>query len=1214
MRHSSLAHLVIHDSSVDARVNDSSVGLVSRAMRERAVAHPSPSRRRVRFVDDEDDDEWMTLANNPNSTMTRAPSTTTDADADADAARAIETTMTRDAPVPMATPTPRETTPRETTSSAVKERIAAFERARVDDASDASARAPSSSRARERSWSSTPPAPRFEVAAPATVDGSSPRTPASAASTSSRASASSASRAVERVTEDVRAVRVALFESSVAAVAAVDAEVASWEASARAGRTAPATTRVDDEDADSRDRARRVTRRAGSDLETLRRTHDAREARVTERRRRWMETETRESRRFGVGVARRRSTSSASSGPVFLTGVPASSSKHANYVDERASRARDDGESLLKLAAFTALRNHAERNRAARSAANDLGMIRRAPILRRAFEGLRSHAVACAPRTRAMLEACETFVAATNRRVRRETLRRWRRATKDASLERTCAAIHNVRCAHAALCHWELFAARAFWKRRARELATRYADGRLKIYAFYGWARHARRANERRIAVRARMFGMSALEAKRAIHQTRDRTAADAREAMELAARELFETTCLRGALRAQVTTSATLVRTLLAARRFTATDDDVVWASTASARVRGVGTMRRHKSAGLGARIVDETRRDALARDRDDVVASRTAATIEEEEATRSMGMMTVDVDALSADAYETALEHQKSLRDAREATRRCVDARSALHETTVAASRLTANADARANAAMQGARDAVEEADKAERLVIEAECAADVAEKRAEALAASGAHRDDADVTEAFGLAADAATRAVALSSAHVAAARVAERATRVAEEHAAARELVAARAAEEIEEAKERVRDAEALVMTTAKIERELKVRALDASKLLRRVVGPSAGVAYDDRNVFVRRERDDVVFSPTKTRSADEKKDARQRATWESFGDGDDDDDDDVRDAFIDTRGMSLRPGEWHTLAQCAAQAHGKRLAMKTFRGFASHVVWRRRQREASQLAFVTNVFTSWACRARENQTRRKLIERVVDEVVEADRARRLGAYVACFRAHAKWRRARSEELSISLRRVVEPTITRPAFQHWRRKVSNIFLARRVISAAIDAWRRRLAKPAYASDFYCAYDAFHAWRSLTRERRVARRRRQTAVEYRRVSLALKTLRVWRRAARRRRDRHHRVHRILHHRRLERERRFARRVLSLWRVEASRRRRLARCVETRLRRLALGVLLAWRAAARAAVITRTTTTARASPVRDVPWRPFSPSTRVR
>lgn len=1188
-------------------MNDTNARLVARAMRDRATA-PSSSRRRVRFADE---DDWMSTAD-ANSTVTRAPTTTTEEE-DA-TARAIETTKD-DASVPMATPTARETSPA-TTSSAVKERIAAFERAGGADASGAFARASSASR--EWSWSSTPPAPRFEVGAPAAVDGSSPRTPTSAASTSassratsSRASASSASRAVERVTEDVRAVRVALFESSVAAVDAVDAEVASWEASSRARWTAPSATCVDDEDADSRDRARRVTRCAGSDLEALRRTHDAREARVRERRRRWMETEAREPRRFGVGSARRRSTSSASSGPVFLTGVPASSSKHANYVDERASRARDDDASLLKLAAFTALRNHAERNRAATNAANDLGMIRRAPILRRAFEGLRSHAVARAPRTRAMLEACETFVAATNRRVRRETLRRWRRATKDAGLERTCAAIHNVRCAHAALCHWELFAARAFWKRRARELATRYADGRLKIYAFFGWARHARRANERRIAVRARMFGMSALEAKRAIHQTRDRTAADAREAMELAARELFETTCLRGALRAQVTSSATLVRTLLAARRFTATDDDVVWASTATARVRGVGTMRRHKSAGLGARIVDETRRDALARDRDDVVASRTAATIEDEETMRSMGMMTVDVDALSADAYETALEHQKSLRDAREATRRCVDARSALHETTVAASRLTANADARANAAMQGARDAVEDADKAERLVIEAECAADVAEKRAEALAASGAQRDDADVTEAFGLAADAATRAVAASSAHVAAARVAERATRIAEEHAAARELVAARAAEEIEEAKERVRDAEALVMTTAKIERELKVRALDASRLLRRVTGPSVGGAYDDRDVFVRRERDDVVFSPTKTRSADEKKDARRRATWESFGDGDDDDD--VRDAFIDTRGMSLRPGEWRTLTQCAAQAHGKRLAMKTFRGFASHVVWRRRQREASQLAFVTNVFTSWARRAHANQTRRKLIERVVDEVVEADRARRLGAYVACFRAHAKWRRARSEELAISLRRVVEPTITRPAFQHWRRKVSNIFLARRVISAAIDAWQRRLAKPAYASDFYCAYDALHAWRSLTRERRAARRRRQTAVEYHRVSLALKTLRVWRGAARRRRDRHHRVHRSLHHRRLERERRFARRVLSLWRAEAHRRRRLARCVETRLRRLALGVLLAWRAAARAAVITRTTT-ARASPVRDVPWRPFSPSTRVR
>ena len=168
---------------------------------------------------------------------------------------------------------------------------------------------------------------------------------------------------------------------------------------------------------------------------------------------------------------------------------------------------------------------------------------------------------------------------------------------------------------------------------------------------------------------------------------------------------------------------------------------------------------------------------------------------------------------------------------------------------------------------------------------------------------------------------------------------------------------------------------MRDAEALVLTTAKIERELKARALDASRLLRRVEGPSASVACDDRNVFVRREQDDVVFSPTKARSADEKRDARRRVTWESFGDGDDDDDDDVRDALIDTRGMSLRPGEWRTLAQCAAQAHGKRLAMKTFHGFASHVIWRRRQREARQLAFVTDVFTSWGV----TRTRIKRVE-------------------------------------------------------------------------------------------------------------------------------------------------------------------------------------------------------------------------------------------
>ena len=1169
--------------------------------------------RRVRFADEKgerEDDSW--IVDDDSESTTTATRARSSANESVECVERVESVSR----VPSPTTTPRAEVG-ESTSSAVKDRVAAFERAASDV--DEESRVARASTRRTRAWSSTPPAPRFEVGTEERMREEAGRTP-TRAPTSAATSAASASRAIERVAEDVRAVRAKLFESSVEAIGALDAEAGSWEASARERRNASARTSVDDEDADSRDRASRVMRRAEGDFERLRRTHDAREARVVERRGRWMETE-RAARRFGGGAARRRPTSSASVGPVFLTGVPASSSKHANYVDERASRASDDGESLLKLAAFTALRNHAERNRAATEAANDLGMIRRAPVLRRAFEGLRSHAVACAPRTRAMLEACETFAAATNRRVRRETLRQWRRAAKESSLERTCAAIHNVRCAHAALCHWELFAARAFWKRRARELANRYADGRLKISAFFGWLRHARRANERRIAVRARMFGMSALEAKRAIHQQRDRTAADAHEAMELAARDLFETACLRSALRAQVSTSATLVRTLSDARRFTATDDDVTWASMPSARVRGVGKMRRHKAAGFDARVVDETRRDALARERDDVVASRTAATIEEEEESTSRAEMTTfDVDALRADAYEAALEHQKSLRDAREATRQCVDARGALHETTVAASRVTANADARANAAMQGARDAVEDADKAERLVIEAERAADAAETRADALAARGARRDDDDVTEAFGLAADAATRAVTLSSAHVAAARVAERATRIAEEHAAARELVGTRAAEDVEEARERVRDAEALVLTTAKIERELKARALDASRLLRRVEGPSASVACDDRNVFVRRERDDVVFSPTKARSADEKRDARRRVTWESFGDGDDDDDDDVRDALIDTRGMSLRPGEWRTLAQCAAQAHGKRLAMKTFRGFASHVIWRRRQREARQLAFVTDVFTSWARHAHANQTRRKLVERAVDEVVRADRARRLGAYVACFRVHAKWRRARSEELAISLRRVVEPTITRPAFEHWRRKVSNIFLARRVVSAAVDAWRRRLAKPAYASDFYCCWDSFHAWRSLARERRDARRRRQTAVEYHRVSLALKTLRVLRRAARRRRDRHHRLHRLLHHRRLERERRLARHVLVAWRVEARRRRRLARCVETRLRRLARDVFSAWRASARAAVITRT---ARPSPIRDVrdhfpvrgvPWRPCSPATRVR
>jgi hypothetical protein len=184
-----------------------------------------------------------------------------------------------------------------------------------------------------------------------------------------------------------------------------------------------------------------------------------------------------------------------------------------------------------------------------------------------------------------------------------------------------------------------------------------------------------------------------------------------------------------------------------------------------------------------------------------------------------------------------------------------------------------------------------------------------------------------------------------------------------------------------------------------------------------------------------------------------------------------------------------------------------------LARKVFTGLEKNIAWRQQQRDAAQLAFITNIFTSWANEAHVNQTRRKHVERIVDEVVSEDRERRLRAYVLCLRKHAKWRKARCEELKISLRRVVAPTITRPAFDHWRTKVARIFLVRRVVNRAIVAWRERISKPSHSNTFYAMYDALHAWRRIARARRLRRQRARTANEYHRVTLTLKAFTAWR-----------------------------------------------------------------------------------------------------
>ena len=782
--------------------------------------------------------------------------------------------------------------------------------------------------------------------------------------------------------------------------------------------------------------------------------------------------------------------------------------------------------------------------RARLRAANDMEMIRRAPMMRVAFDAMRANAAANAPRSRALVETCEMFVSVSARRARRACLRAWRDAAREGALEKTCAAIHNVRCVHAAIRHWELFVARAFWKRTANELATRYARGRLRVQTFCAWLLHLRRAKERRIAVRARMFGMSVPEAQRAVHEKLDRTARDAARMREKELVFLFEEQCLRSALRSQVAAGAKLARTLAGLRRFSADESDVEWATSAAAALHGVSSARRHIEAGFstrGTKPISSVRRAALSRDREDVAASRTVAAIEDE------NEASMDDDALiAAEAFERAREHEAALSAAREATKRCMDARKFAQDVSLRANRLVANSDSRANAAFQGAQDAMNESARAEYLAMEAEVEADAAEERANTLSRTlGAEHPE--VSEAFRRAADAATRAVTLSSAHVAAARVAERALDIAEEHKRAADLIKAQASDDVEAARSRVLEAEATLMAMAKAERELKMEAMRATASFRHATGNAP------KNVGPSEEgASNAVFSPKKRRSAEEKQIARRRLTWASFGDDDDDDDDTMQ-----LRSVSLVPGKWVTLAECATQAYAKRLAFKSLRGFAENVDWRRRQRAAALLALVTKAFTTWAELARVNQSRRKLVESVVDEVLGEDRARRLLVYMTVLQKHAKWRRARCDELRLSLRRVVAPTIMRPAFDHWRAKVGRILLVRRVINRGIAAWKARGNRPSHANAFYRMYDAFAAWKALARVKRERRRRTAAAREYHRVAVALRVMQEWRRVSHRGRARARDLDVDLEEFRIRCRLRAKRSAFFRWRAETLRRR---------------------------------------------------------
>ena len=1016
----------------------------------------------------------------------------------------------------------------------------------------------------------TPPAPSF-------ASGGSVRRGATLASVSSKSS-------VERVCDEVDAVKMRLFEASSMQVKTLEGykEVLDAAKSLDLGASIArgVVERVDEAKTDARARIERILRRARAEVDTLRKTRVSRAGVLTGK----LESVRKEMRELrssggggGGGGARRGGASNEQK--VFLTGVASSSSsKHANY-STRTANARqrerfrvlhEEHSALLKRIAFEELRHGAQMMRALKTAANDASMIRNGPTVRHAFDALRAHAAACAPRTRSVNEACNKFVVINRRRTLRATVRAWRREARDQSLMKTCSSIHNARVASAALHHWELFAMKRFWKRKANELAERYACGRQVIAMFYSWLRETRRAKERRIAVRARMFGMSVPEAQRAVHHEVKFTAHDASKAMKSERDDFYRVHCLGSALRSEVVSSRKVIKVLEGMRRFSADDADVYWASSDDALLRGSGAMRKHLDVGLRGGSKRSTD-DKLSEYRDDFAASKTAASMEN----MKLEVETEpDVEALSAHAYELTQSHQRALAEAREATRQCTLLRRQTHEMSLAASRLIANAESRANAAAQGANDALAAANQAEYECITADEEAHRAEKLADELAESW--RDEEAVTAALRRATDAARKAVKLSSAHVAAAKVAERASEIAEEHREAFKLVKAQADEDINALRARVLEAESEVMTKAQSEREAKLAAVDAMKRVSAITGRSVAIVFSGRGLFRRRDDANTVYSPGKSLDAEEKERQRRRLTWASFRDESDDDE----DAQVDFCGVSLKPGDWRTLSQCATQAHAKTLAYKTLRGFKMNVAWRRRQREAAQLAFISRVFNAWAQFAHVTQTRRKRIESVVDDVLREEREHKLRVYMQCFQKHAKWRRARCDELKLSLRRVVTPTI-RENFETWRTHVAQANLFRRVMNRAISAWRVRLARPSHASSFYRLYDAFTAWRAVARTHRESQRHINTAIEYHRVTLALKTIRAWRSiTARLVRNREYATTAFV-----DRTRRTLRaRVFARWRIETIRSRARAAFLESYYRRLALRALLVWRAVARA------------------------------
>jgi len=1075
----------------------------------------------------------------------------------------------------------------ENASSAVRERIANWE-------TSASKSSPATT--------TTPPAPRFRESG------------ASAASVLTSGGSGGGSAGVDvagrwnaRRREDAKDVKTTLlFDASSAREATAmrgyrdvldqvrDVTDGAW---ARERATMAVTVVTGAED-DARERRSRVARCARDDIRRLELKHSSVMASFAVRLRELKNAAARLPS-YDASLTTRGSPSSGARGKdavgtprqkLFLTGATtATASKHVNYSGTRlvsrgaraSSSPRDptltsaqrermkiehvDVPTLLRRVAFAALAHNAEVARAKRHAANDMGLSHRLPILQRAFDALQAHTEICKPRRDAMRAACATFVNVAKRRAKRACMRAWSRAARDGKIERTSGAIHNIRVVEAALRHWELFAATQLWKRQSNALAERYAARRRKTVAFCGWLRDVRRAKERRIAVRAKLFGMSVLEAQRAVHAELRYTARDATEKLKKELRFVYDE-CVESAARAQVASSKKLASCLRGALRFTATARDVIWASSGAADILGLGASLKNLALGFdvpsGARRVGEKNAEALARARGDAANSRLAADIEgnegdddDDDDARLESPRRVDVDVVSAEAYECAREHQIALKNARDAAEKCAAARKTAHETELNASRVIANAESRANAAIQGAEDAMEDSINAEYRAIEAEETARLAETRADRLAEAWADADADALAEALRHAADAATRSLTCSSAHAAAAKVAARAAEIAEDHKDAADVIKARAQDDVDIARRNVIEAEAAVLHTAQVERQLKIKAMNA---MRRLSALSE-----------QRTSEHVV--------SEDKEAIRQRLTWASYGVGDDDDDDDD-DEEIDVRKVSMKPGAWYTLNDVAVQVYARRLAIKAFRGFAEHVQWRAKQRAAAQLTFITHVFNAWADTARAIQTRRKRVERVIDDVMREDRERRMRLYLQCFQKHANWRRARCEELAVSLRRVMIAT-TRDAFEQWRLKVHRIGLCRRVINRGVVAWRERLAKPSHVGAFHRLYDALCAWRRVAHVARERRDATSAAREYHTVTLALKCMRAWRTRAHERRQSRFARRREFDAFISARRRRVQTLVLIAWRRQALKRRARILAIELYYRRLARRALLHWR-----------------------------------